>query len=236
MQSSPTLLKVCAALAVILGIVSGILWHDLRSARQQIADLQDQLTQSNISGARSAQVQALPPTIEAPSVPPVAAPLPELRPPLPVAPRAPAPPAPVVSASVRQPLIGATESERRADALMQSERTATARVRAWNTALNLTPEQLQALNAATTAELRRETEESLQIDDISGPMDAQTAARVKVETVTRQHETLVRILEKMKPQLTPEQSNRMGTMFDGWLTANMARARAEQERAAMSGY
>jgi hypothetical protein len=65
-------------------------------------------------------------------------------------------------------------------------------------------------------------------------MDPQSAARLKVETVTRQHETLLRIHEKMAPELTPEQSTRMSTMFASWLRSNMARARAE-EQAVLSG-
>jgi hypothetical protein len=105
---------------------------------------------------------------------------------------------------------------------------------AWNTALNLTPEQLEVLNATTKAELQRETEESLQIMSGTGPMDALSAARLKIETVTRQHATLVRIHEKMVPQLKPDQSARMSAMFESWLRTNMARARAE-EQAVLSG-
>lgn len=212
---------VFAALAVMLGIVSGNLWYELRSSRQQLAGLQNQLDQAGNSGARPALP---PPSIQGPA-PPVTT-----RPPPvpPMVPRAPASPRPVVSASVNQPLNGGTEQERRADALVQSDRTATARVRAWNTALNLNPEQLQALNEAAMAELRRETEESLEIDSRSGPMDAQAAARLKIETINRQHATNLRILERMTPRLTPEQGNRMRTMFDGWIRAQLARAERQQ--------
>lgn len=132
------------------------------------------------------------------------------------------------------PLAGNTDEERRVEALAQSDRTATSRVVAWNSALGLTPEQLQSLNAITTAELRRETEDSLQITSTAGPMDAQRSAQLKVDTVTRQHETLLRIHEKIAPELTPEQSTRMSTMFASWLRTNMARARAE-EQAILSG-
>jgi len=132
------------------------------------------------------------------------------------------------------PLGEGTPEERRSEALAQSDRTAASRVAAWNTALRLTPDQLQAINEITTGELRRETEESLQITSSTGPMDARSAARLKVETVTRQHQTLLRILEKATPQLTTEQSTRMSNMFESWLTANMARARAE-EQAVLSG-
>lgn len=238
-----SLLTVFAALVVILGIVSGNLWIELRSARQTIADQQDQLAQARIPVPRAVQIQVPTPTAQAPATAGVVQQLPTSLPVLPLPqmlpmppPRTPPPPTPVVTASVSQPLAGNTDYERRNDALMQSDRTATARVQAWSTVLNLTPEQLRALNATTAAELRRETEESFDIDRRNGTMDTQTAARVKVETVTRQHETLVRIHEKMAPQLTPEQSNRMRTMFDSWLRTNMARARADQERANMAGY
>lgn len=245
------LLTICAALVVMLGIVSGNLWYELRSARQLVVDLQDQLAQAKIPVVQSAPVQPPPLTIEAPPARPVAVQLPEsLPPPPPPPPPPPAPrPAPVFVPipvperperplglpTLTAPLVGSTAEEQRVEALAQSDRTATARVAAWNTALNLTPEQLQELSAITTAELRRETEDSLQITSNTGPMDVQSSARLKVETVTRQHETLLRILEKMTPQLTPEQSTRMDTMFASWLRTNMARARAE-EQAALSGF
>ncbi len=231
MQTMRNLWAVFAALAVMLGIVSGNLWYELRSSRQQVAALQDQLDQAGVPGARLAKV--LPPSIQGPAAPPATTQLPQPLPAPPMVPRAAAAPRPVVSASVTQPLIGGTEQERRADALVQSDRTATARVRAWSTVLNLKPEQLQALNEAAMAELRRETEESLEIDRRSGPVNAQVAAQLKVDTVNRQHETNLRILERMTPQLTPEQSTRMRTIFDGWIRTNLARA--QQEQAAISG-
>ncbi len=83
-------------------------------------------------------------------------------------------------------------------------------------ALRLSPEQMQALNAITVAELRRETEDSLQIMSRTGCMDPVSASRLRVETVTRQHKTLLRILEKATPQLTPELSNMMSSMFALW--------------------
>jgi hypothetical protein len=67
-------------------------------------------------------------------------------------------------------------------------------------------------------------------------MDERSAAQLKVDTVNRQYETLSRIADRAAPQLTPEQSGRMRSMFASWLTANMARARAEQERPASAGY
>lgn len=240
------LLTACAALVVVLGLVSGNLWRELRSARQSNADLQNQLDQARIPVVQSAPVQPPPPPIEAPSVTPAVAQLPEIvAPPPPSAP----PPATVfvpvpVPAVVPErplglptltiPLAEGTTEEQRIEAFAQSDRTAAARVTAWNSALNLTPEQLQVLNATATEELRRETEDSLRIMSGAAPMDSRSAARLKVETVTRQHETLLRIQERMTSQLTPEQSARLGNMFASWLRTNMARARAE-EQAALSG-
>ncbi len=221
-----------AACVVLLGIVSGNLWYNLRSARQQIAALQEQLGQAEPAVARSEQVQAPPPPIPAPAAPPVAVQLSEPQPFRPAA--RPASASPVALPSLNRPLTASTVEGRREEALIQSDKTATARVNLWNTTFNFTPEQLEALNAAAKAELRRETEESLQIDSSTGPMDAQTAARIKVESVTRKYDTLVRIHERMTPQLTPEQSTNMRAMFDRWLRNNMARARAEQQ-AIMSG-
>jgi hypothetical protein len=237
------LLPVCAVLVVILGIVSGTLWFDLRSARQQIVDLQGQVTQPKIPVVQSTTVQPPPvqppPPIEAPPPPPIAVQPPESRPPPPAAPRivimpAPAPERPLGLPTLTSPLVGKNDEERRVEALAQADRTAAARVGSWSTVLNLTPEQLQALSAATSAELRRETEDSLRIMSGAGSMDPVSAARLKVETVNRQYETLTRIADRMTPQFTEQQSTRMRTMFASWLTTNMARARAE-EQAALSG-
>lgn len=235
-----------AALVVFLGIVSATLWSELRSSRvhlvelrEQLGDLQDQLVQAQDS-AEAARAEALRATVLARTAPAVAVPVPQpqsiapVPPPVPAPPRAPAVPAPVVSASVPVPLTTGSFEERRAQALLQSDGTAMSRVRSWSTILNLTPEQLQALNEAAMAELRVETEESLQIDSSIGPMDAQAAAQLKIETLNRQHATNLRILEKMTPQLTMEQSERMRTMFEGWITPRLAAARAEQEMLANS--
>jgi hypothetical protein len=250
------LLTACAALLVILGIVSGNLWNELRSARQQILALKDQLAQAKITVVQSAPAQAPPiqtppTTIAAPPAPSVAAQLPESRPlPPPAPPLAPtdrpaprtvlvpvpvrAPERPLGLPTLTAPLVGSNDEERRVEALAQSDRTAAARVRAWSTVLNLTPEQLQVLNTTTMAELRRETEDSLRVTSTAGPMDPVSAAQLKVDTVNRQYGTLTRIADTMTPQLAPEQSTRMRTMFASWLTSNMARARAE-EQAVLSG-
>lgn len=145
----------------------------------------------------------------------------------------------VVLASVRNPLATGSDAERRAHALSQSNRTASARVTAWANSLraqgqSLTTEQGLELLAVTTAELRRETEESLDIDAMAGPVDALARARLNEETITRQHQTNLRILEKMTPQLNKQQSNILGGMFEAWVAARLPAARAERERLATS--
>src|SRR5690606_10757492 len=61
-----------AAFTVILGIVSGGLWRDLRADRQQIVDLQAQLAEAQASAAaQAAQLAALRATVVTPATPPV---------------------------------------------------------------------------------------------------------------------------------------------------------------------
>jgi len=235
-----------------MSVVSGNLWRELRSARQSIVYLQEQLNEAKVAVVQPVQVYTPqlprieapavsappPPAVEAPAAPIVITRVPDprlLMIPLPV-PGAPATPAPVVTASVRTPLIGGSAEERRANALIQSDGTAMARVQAWNTRLRLSAEQLQALNTVAMAELRVETEESLDIDSrILGVMDAAETARLNEETIQRQHATNLRILEKMTPQMTPEQSDSMRVMFEAWVAPRLAAASAAREAAARSG-
>lgn len=256
-MQSKTLLTVLVAVVAILAIVSGSLWLDLRSARHQIADLEDQLTKVKPPVRPLASGQAPVVILEAPSVPSAVTQPSELRstspsaiavsPPGNIAPPAgpsaaprivfvpaPRPERPVGLPTLTSPLAGGSDEERRKEALAQSDRTAAARVSAWRNAINFTPDQLQVLNTITAEELRRETEESLRITSINAPVDAASTARLKVETVNRQYETLTRIADRMEPQLPPEESKKMRNMFDRWLTTNMARARLE-EQAALSG-
>lgn len=221
-KSMRKLLTACVALIVTLGVVCGNFWHKMQSAREQIVDLQRQLDEAKISNARLKLVQSSEPTIQTPAAP-VGVPAPNSA-------------APVAAAALPQPV--SNEQVRRTGALMRSERTATARALAWSNVLNLTPEQSQELKTIAMAELRREAEESLDIESRNGgaPIDARTSARLKMEAVNRQQQTLTRIHELMKPQLTPEQSNKMGSLFEAWLERDRVRARAEQEQAAKSGY
>src|SRR5690606_6869378 len=129
-----------------------------------------------LQGPVPAQAQA-PQAVAAANVLPavaVAAPEPE---PVPAAVQT-APPPPVV-AQMQAFVIQAPEvitEARRTGALLQSEQTATARVLAWKDRLaiaghTLTTEQVQALNAAAIAELRREAEDSLELEATARPTD-----------------------------------------------------------------
>lgn len=254
---SKTLLKVF--LAVVVVIVSGSLWINLRSARHQITDpqnLENQESQGKISIARSTSLMtpAPPPEIAAPTAPAVAVQVSESGTPPPPA-SLPLDVQRAMLASVLEDppgmptlnqvmfgggiqeqrrvealarFFGGNTDERRVEALAQSDRIATAAVAVWNSGLHLTPDQIQSLNAITVAELRRETEDSLRIMSRAESMDLVSASRLRVETVTRQHDTLLRILEKATPFLTPEQSKIMSSMFEFWLTTRMLKVRVEE--------
>lgn len=232
------LLAVCVALLAMLGVVTGNLWLEVKSARQQVSDLRGEVTDLQDKLALATR----PVVLQAPPQPPPVvteapvAPAAGVAPSLAVQPPAVrtvivtnvAPERPLGLPTLTTPLVGSTEEERRSEALAQSDRTATARVASWNTTLALSADQLQELNTITMEELRRETEDSLRITSSAGPMDARAAARLKVDTVTRQYDTLQRIHERISPQLTAAQGTRMKTMFDAWHATNMARARAEE--------
>lgn len=242
-MQSKTLLTVCIALVAILAIVSGSLWLDVRSARQRIDDLQNQIPQTKVADAKSAQVETPPATVSAPPAPPAAVQPSESRPPPPPpAPRAepvivpaPAPERPLGLPTLTRPLAGNNAEERRADAIVQSDLAATARVARWSTSLNLTPEQRQALDAIAIAELRKETDESLELASRSAPTDAASVARIKEDTINRQNETNLRILRAIAPQLKDEQTRALRTIFDNGHASRMAALRAEREQAASPG-
>lgn len=240
------LLVISAALVVVLGIVSANLWRELRADRELIVDLQEQLAAAELSAAEAERARASQAAIAAQmaaaAARPAAAAVAPVPPPPPTPVMAPVittglPATPVVVPSVRMPPTSGSYEERRASMLAQAEQTATSRVLAWRDrlALNgqtLSSEQLQALNTAAVAELKRETEESIEIDSRTGPVDPQTLARLREETITRQHETNLRILERMNPHLSVEQSNALRTMFEAWVGPRLAAARAASERLA----
>lgn len=226
------LLAVCVAVIAVLSIVSAHLWLELRSERQVIADLRTQMTQPGPVAPAPAPVQIPQPVAAQTAVPDAAVQDSGASQAPAAAQPAPAPAVAQVVIPIRPPTV-VTEA-RRQSALMQSEQTATARVLAWKDRLaiaghTLTTEQLQALNAAATAELRRETEESLELEVRSQPTDLESAIRMREETINRQNETNRRILAAMSPHLNEEQSRALRAQFDAGHAARMATFRSEQE-------
>lgn len=231
------LLPVSAGLVVFMGVVSGTLWFQLRENRQQLAEMRDEMTQlkASVAGAMrpeplaeasqsAAGTQAMPVVaIRVPGPEPLVAPaaLPQSVAPEPLAPR----PVPRSEESVR------------AEVMYQSDQTATARVLAWKdrlvvAGLTLTTGQLQALDTAMRSELRRETEETLEIGKRNVPLDPMAAARLREETINRQNETNLRVLRAAASQLTPEQMQALRTQFESGHAARLASVHAEIERIA----
>lgn len=228
------LLAACVAIIVILAIVTGNLWLELRSERRVIAELRSQMAVPKVAEPLPAQAPVLQPVAAVEVALPVAAPTPEPKPA--------AAPAPVVqmtsAAAINQALASRpapviTES-RRADAMLQSDQTATARVMAWRDRLSLagqtlTTEQLQALNAAATAQLRRETEQTLEVESTTPPRDVDSMVRMREEAINRQNETNMRILRAVSGQLTEEQAKALRAQFDSGHAARMAAFRTERD-------
>lgn len=234
------LLVVCVALVAILGIVSVNLWRELHADRELIAELRKELVRaravSDLEPAvmHRAVVEASAPQGSQPVPGQMQVAVPDKEPS--AAPPAYAPPSvpsnAVVLASVRRLPTAASEEARRVDALKQSDQTARARVLAWRDqlaaeGLPLTPDQVQFLGDAAVAELRRETEESLAIDNRMGPLSAVASARLREETLSRQHDTNLRILDRAGPRLTLEQANALRDLFEAWVTPRLALAREE---------
>lgn len=225
------LVGISVALAVALGIVAGNLWLELREARQEIAALRAQ-------GAQPAQ-PALP--VQAALSPPPTAmrEMPEVA----VAPAStggntvtesvPQPAVPQVQQPVMRQAPVITEAVR-TNAMLQADQTATARVLAWKDRLaiaghTLTTEQLQTLNRVATAELRRETEESLELAATTQPTDLESVLRLREETLNRQHGTNMRILAAMSSHFTDEQSKALRTQFETGHAARLAAVRSDAD-------
>lgn len=225
------LLMVCAALVIILGIVSGNMWNMLRADRQNIADLQTQLTEAKVLAAQLAQVQVPQPVIQAQPVP-----TPDVQPPTPTPVVQPV--AAIVSSSDVLILNSAAQlspETRRADALRQADQNATGRVLAWQDRLTLagqtlTTPQLQALNTATITENRREAEESLAIESATTPMDIQTVLRLREENINRMNETNQRILQDVSSQLNSEQLEALRDLFEKGHASRQAGLSSDRER------
>jgi hypothetical protein len=227
------LLVVCVAAIALLAIVSGTLWLQLRAERQVTADMRAQMLQQDNARPEPVQVQPLPATARVDGLATSPA---QTRETSQVLPAAPPPPPPVTAPLVLRVdrLPPAITEARREGAMAQSDQTATARVLAWKDRLaiaghTLTNEQLQALNAAATAQMRRETEESLEIESTARPTDLDSVIRMREESLNRQNQTNLRILAAVSAQLTEEQAKALRTQFDSGHAARMATFRAEQE-------
>jgi hypothetical protein len=236
---------VCAGLVVFLGVVSGVLWGQLRTERQLVAELREQMAQmqAQLSESRPSPEQGqqvvvagAPPEAVAKvpdpaprstpipvQMPPVAAPVPVAPPPREIAP-------PPVSAE-----------ELRTLAIREADEAATGRARIWSDAmsqagLQLNTDQFQALTAASISEHRRDAEDSLaQQRNTTPPRDAEDAFRLREENLVRMNETNLRILQAARPQLTEAQASALRAQFDKGHTSRMASLRAERERAQQAG-
>jgi hypothetical protein len=227
------LLVVCVAAIALLAIVSGNLWLQLRAERQVTADMRAQMIQHDSARPEPLQVQPLPASAGAIEVPAAAVQTQETNQVTAAAQPAPPPVTAPIMVRIDRPSPVITEA-RREGALLQSEQTATARVLAWKDRLaiagqTLTNEQLQALNAAAIAQMRREAEESLEIESTAQPADLESLIKMREDALNRQNQTNLRILAAVSPQLTEEQAKALRAQFDSGHAARMAAFRAEQE-------
>jgi hypothetical protein len=221
--------------ALVVGsiIVSAVLWRELREERQLVADMREQLDQVKPPVQEPSQTSHLP--IAATPVPAVAAPTPEPVPVAPAVPRAP-PPAIPVAPVPPNPNPGVVSESQRARVLAQSDANATGLALIWRDRLNvaglpLTPEQLQALNAAAIAERRRETLENLELENTARPTDMESVFRLREEALDRSHDHNLRILRVVTPQLSDEQARALRSQFDAGHAGRIKALRAEREQA-----
>jgi hypothetical protein len=198
------LLPVCVGLVVLLGIVSGVLWYQLRAERQFNSDLQAAMAREKTScpdTARNPAPQRMTegmPTAEA---------------------GVGAPGNPVVN----------VETPRITGNYQQSDMTANARVNVWLVSLaagglELTRAQAQALRLVAVAELRRETDESAVLARRPKPTDAEGIARAEKDFIVRQNNTNLRILDAVAPQLSVQQLKGLRTQFEAWFAGAQASA------------
>jgi hypothetical protein len=233
------LLTVCAGLVVVLCIVSGYLWRELRTERQLATEQQDQMTQRIYFDLGSARLPTSQTKVEAITTPVASAKVPD--------------PAPISHAGQRahqdvpeSPSVLVTpaaavrfEEMRRAEVLQKAEQDSTGKVLAWRDRLavagqTLTTAQLQALNAAATSENRLHAEESFErAANAIPPRDDEDVSRAREEELSRSHDTNLRILQIVRPQLTEEQGKALRTQFDTGHATRMAAIQVERERAAL---
>jgi hypothetical protein len=230
------LVGISTALVVALGILAGNLWLQLRDARREIAELRAQASQPDLRALPSLSTQGGAPQVSAtvgiPEKQDLAAP-PASAITAAVAEPPPPPPAVVISppAMIQAPVITETI---RTNAYLQSDQTATARVVMWRDRLaiaghSLTTEQLQTLNKVATAELRRETEETLELASTLQATDLESSLRIREETLNRQHQTNMRILAGMTPHLNADQAKALQTQFETGHATRMAGLRSDAE-------
>lgn len=225
------LVGISLALVIALGIVAGNLWLELRKAREELTELRAQVAQP-AAPAQLVQASLAPGSAEIREIPEVAV-APVSASAAVVAEAVPAPPAPQVQQPVMRPAPVITEAVR-TNAMLQADQTAIARVLAWKDRLaiagySLTTEQLQALNKVATAELRRETEESLELAGNPQPTDIESLLRLREETLNRNHDTNMRILAGMSSHLTAEQSKALRTQFETGHATRMAGLRSDAD-------
>lgn len=234
------LLTVCAGLVVVLGIVSGFLWRELRAERLSASEQQTRMTQETLSDLGSPRLQASQTAVEASTTPVASA---KVRDPLP-APLADrhehqhppeSPPVPVSPAAAMR-----LEEIRRAEVIQKSEQDSTGKVLAWRDRLavagqTLTTAQLQALNAAAISENRRHTEESFErAANAPPPGDDEEVFRAREEELNRLNDTNLRILQIVRAQLTEEQGKALRAQFDNGHATRLEALRVERERAALT--
>jgi hypothetical protein len=228
------LMAVYGAAIVFLVVVTGYLWSEVRADRQLIAELQSQAVAQPAPRAEPAQVPVIQPTVDAqPSTPAKASNLPTPPPAMAVPPTP--PPAPPTINTVR---VSGVEVSLRAAAMADADQTATQRVLAWRDRLaiagqTLTTPQMQALDVATRAELRREAEDALERSrNAVAPTDAEGAFRLREENLVRQNDANMRILDAVTTQLGAEQVRALRTQFESGHASRMASLKAEREAAA----
>lgn len=215
-------------LVVILSIVSGILWSQLRAQRQLTFDLGARLAEKEASYAEAAHLEVSRSLVDGGT--PVGGVQPPKPEPVVVVPAS-APPPPL-----RIPLMP-TQDAPEPDTYQQSDMTARARAMAWMRSLAaagraLTPDQMQALMEAAVHQMRRETDEETALARNAPLRNSHDEAQAKLEYIDRQHATNLRILDAVTPKLTARQLAGLRTQFESWHAGAKASARVELERAA----
>jgi hypothetical protein len=227
------LMAVYGAAIVFLVVVSGYLWRELRADRELIAELQAQGIPQHSTSVEPTQVPAIQAMDAAPAPAAKASNVP--GPPPPTAAAAPPPPPPQATAVVR---IAGAEVSLHAAALADADQTATSRVLAWRDRLaiagqTLTTPQLQALDAAARAELRREAEDSLERSrNAVSPTDAEGTFRLREENLNRQNDANMRILDAVTTQLSAEQIKALRAQFEAGHATRLLSLKAERDIAA----